>query len=221
MTGLLKILASKRLYMNACWALRTQQHWPLRELVLRNLMWKKELEKVALLTCLDALEPPGMLGCSWPEVGPKMWHFSRAPLPCDTEAEQSVNNMLSSQVLNLKSVMKDAITAFSLILKLRSTPTWGKLEKMYIHYVTLLNIFCVNRASLVAQRLNLCLQCGRPGFNPWVGKIPWRRKWQPTPVFLPGESHERRSLVGYSPWGCKESDMTEWLHFHFLSHSHL
>ena len=35
---------------------------------------------------------------------------------------------------------------------------------------------------------SICLQCGRPGFDPWVGKIPWRRKWQPTPVFLPGES---------------------------------
>ena len=55
-----------------------------------------------------------------------------------------------------------------------------------------------------------------PGLDPWVGKIPWRRKWQPTPVFLPGESHGRRSQVGYSPWGCKESDMTERLHFHFL-----
>ena len=42
---------------------------------------------------------------------------------------------------------------------------------------------------------------------------PWRRKWQPTPVFLPGESHGRRSLVGYSPQGGKESDTTEWLHF--------
>ena len=43
----------------------------------------------------------------------------------------------------------------------------------------------------------------------WVRKIPWRRKWQPIPVFLPGESHGWSSLVGYSPWGCKESDMTE------------
>ena len=43
----------------------------------------------------------------------------------------------------------------------------------------------------------------------------WRRKWQPTPVFLPGESHGRRSLVGYSPWGRKESYRTERLHFHF------
>ena len=46
------------------------------------------------------------------------------------------------------------------------------------------------------------------------GKMPWRRKWQPMSVFLPGESHGQRSLVGYSPWGLKELDMTELLHFH-------
>ena len=51
----------------------------------------------------------------------------------------------------------------------------------------------------------------RCGFNSWVRNILWRRKWQPTPVFLPGESHGQRSLVGYSPWGHKGSDMTEWL----------
>ena len=44
------------------------------------------------------------------------------------------------------------------------------------------------------------------GFDPWVGKIPWRRKWQPTPVFLPGESHGQRSLAGYSPWDHKKSE---------------
>ena len=43
----------------------------------------------------------------------------------------------------------------------------------------------------------------RGKFNLWVGKIPWRKAWQPTPAFLPGESHGQRSLVGYSPWGCK------------------
>ena len=52
-------------------------------------------------------------------------------------------------------------------------------------------------------------QCRRHKLNPWIGKIPWRRKWQTTPVFLPGESHRQRSLVGYSPWGCNHSDMTE------------
>ena len=64
----------------------------------------------------------------------------------------------------------------------------------------------------------VCLQCWRPGFDPWIRKIPWRRKWQPAPVFLPGESHGWRSLVGYSPRGRKESDMTERLHFHFGFH---
>ena len=54
-----------------------------------------------------------------------------------------------------------------------------------------------------------CRRRKRCGFNPWVGKIPWRRAGQPTPLFLPGESHGQRSLVGYSPWGRAESDMTE------------
>ena len=49
-------------------------------------------------------------------------------------------------------------------------------------------------------------------FDPWVGKIPWRRAWQPTPVFLPGKFHGQRSLVGYSPWGRKESDTPGRLH---------
>ena len=61
---------------------------------------------------------------------------------------------------------------------------------------------------LVAQTVKN-LQCRRCGFSPWVRKIPWRREWLPTPVFLPGEFHGQRSLVGYSPWGYKESDSTE------------
>ena len=52
-------------------------------------------------------------------------------------------------------------------------------------------------------------QCRRFRFDPWVEKIPWRRKWKPTPVFLPGKSNGQRRLVGYSPWGCQESDTTE------------
>ena len=58
-----------------------------------------------------------------------------------------------------------------------------------------------------------CRRYERLGFDPWIRKIPWRRKWQPTPVFLPGESHGWRALVGYSPWGRKKSDTTERLHF--------
>ena len=54
-----------------------------------------------------------------------------------------------------------------------------------------------------------CRRCKWCGFYPWVEKIPWRRPWPPIPIFLPGESHGQRSLVDYSPWGCKESDTTE------------
>ena len=58
----------------------------------------------------------------------------------------------------------------------------------------------------VAQLVKTACQCKRRkrrGFNPWIGKIPWRREWHPTPVFLPGKFHGQRSLVGYSPWGHK------------------
>ena len=67
------------------------------------------------------------------------------------------------------------------------------------------------RTSLVAQMVKR-LSAMRES---WVGKICWRRKWQSTPVLLPGKSHGQRSLIGYSPWGRKETDMTERLHFHF------
>ena len=54
---------------------------------------------------------------------------------------------------------------------------------------------------------------GDPGSVPGLGRFPWRRAWQPTPVFFPGESHKQRSLAAYSPWGHKESDATEQLTF--------
>ena len=62
-----------------------------------------------------------------------------------------------------------------------------------------------------ASGRELACQCRRHKgrrFNPWVGKISWRRIWQPTPVFLPGESYRQRSLAGYSSWGLKELDLT-------------
>ena len=59
-----------------------------------------------------------------------------------------------------------------------------------------------------------CRRHKRHGFDLWVRKIPWRRKWQLTPVFLPRESHGQRSLVGFSPWGRKEPDTTEQLSAH-------
>ena len=70
---------------------------------------------------------------------------------------------------------------------------------------------------LVAQTVKRLPAMQESQFDPWVRKIPWRQKWQPTPILLPGEFHGKRSLAGYSPWGCKQSDMTERLHFLSLS----
>ena len=68
--------------------------------------------------------------------------------------------------------------------------------------------FCPQHLSGSSGKESAC-QCRRYGFDPWVRKIPWRREWQPTPIFLPGRSHGQRNLEGYSPWGHKESDTTE------------
>ena len=68
-----------------------------------------------------------------------------------------------------------------------------------------LSLLSKNTASQVVLVVNRC------GFSLWIGKILWRRKWHPTQVFLPAKFHGQRSLTGYSPWGHKESDTTEWL----------
>jgi len=60
----------------------------------------------------------------------------------------------------------------------------------------------------------------RHWFNPWIRKVLWRREWQPTPVFLPGEFYGQKSLVVYSPWGCKESDVTEVTHACINTHTY-
>ena len=65
--------------------------------------------------------------------------------------------------------------------------------------------------TVVKKKKPIC-KCRRPkkyGFNPWIGKIPWRRKWQATPVFLPGKPHGQRNLVGYSPWSHNGLDTTD------------
>ena len=65
----------------------------------------------------------------------------------------------------------------------------------------------------LSDKESVC-QCRIPRFDLWVRKISWRRKWQPTPVFLPGKFHGQTSLVGYSPWGRKDSDTTEQTYTH-------
>ena len=73
-------------------------------------------------------------------------------------------------------------------------------------------VYCFSGFPSGASGKELTCQCRRHmrrGFDPWVWKTPWRRAWQPTLVFLHGESHRQRSLAGYSPRGCKESEMIQ------------
>ena len=91
-----------------------------------------------------------------------------------------------------------------------SNPLWHAGQAVF-HLFHLVSLYL---AFLMAQTVKeICLQGTRPGFNPWVRKISWRTELQPTPVFLPGEFYGQRSLADYSPWGHKESDMTERLSF--------
>ena len=130
--------------------------------------------------------------------------------------------------------VEDSIYNHSTIL---CTSTWSPEEKweFYVQFVKAMSsaIWKERRLALPQTRVDEVLrpdnthlvksgpwwhggkqsscQHKRRGFDPWVGKILWRRKWQPTPGFFPGESHGQRSLVGYSPRGCRESVKTEWL----------
>ena len=85
----------------------------------------------------------------------------------------------------------------------------SKTAELYSH-----SVFNFLRTSLVAQTVKHLSTMWETRVRSLVGKIPWRRKWHPTPVLLPGKSHGQRSLVGYSPWGRKESDMNERLYLY-------
>ena len=109
-----------------------------------------------------------------------------------------------------------SLSSFTFIKRLLSSSSLSAMRVVSSAYLRLL-IFLPAIFLGGSEGKSVCLQCGRPRFHPWVGKIPWRRKWQPTPVLLPGKFHGWKNLIGYSPWGHKESDMTEWIYFHFLA----
>ena len=81
----------------------------------------------------------------------------------------------------------------------------------YIPYIWTFKLWTFKDANMRSINIRSEWNCS---LLSWVRKIPWRRKWQPIPVFLPEKSHGQRSLVGYSPKGRKESDMTKWLCTH-------
>ena len=88
------------------------------------------------------------------------------------------------------------------------------VTKKWVFFLPYIVVYQDNRLLWWLSSKRIPCQCRRFRCYPWVRKIPWRRKRQPTPLFLPGKSHGQRSLVGYSPWGPQESDMTKPLSTH-------
>ena len=153
------------------------------------------------------------------ELSPDFWHTqslsaSTVCLPCPRKGgggkQRSLNPLLKQCFAPLcpchddylKVFTRDKDRLFTLILLL--LPSWRTHRRLLINSST--GPHLSPASGNAKRRLDDC-KCP-----------PWRRKWQPTPVFLPGESHGRRNLVGYSPWGRKESNTTERLHFTSSQH---
>ena len=110
---------------------------------------------------------------------------------------QNLNNISKKEMNDFFSFQNQARTEWSL----HSTALPMQGSPLLLITVAIFGLSKQHsRASLVAQQSRICLQFRRRRFDPWVGKMPWRRKWQTTPVFLPGKFYGQRSLVGYSPW---------------------
>ena len=107
---------------------------------------------------------------------------------------------MSQQAINLPAVRE---TEETLVQSLGQEDSLEKADGSPLQYSWLVSLL----AQMVKNR-------PAPGFNPWVTRMPWRREWLPTPIFKSEVSHGRRELAGHSPWGHKESDMTEWLTHH-------
>ena len=127
-----------------------------------------------------------------------LWQHSRKPYRI-TERQISITHNKKSRIISsISTHMLGASTSFSELIFPVST------TRSYIHFKIQHNLRWLSDKSA-----GQCRRHRRWRFDPWGGKIPWRWAEQPTPVFLPRESHGQRSLEGYSPWGFKESDTTE------------
>ena len=108
---------------------------------------------------------------------------------------------------SLQAYQRDVISLILQRKRLRFKD-WRRPKRHINHVLSMSEPYLLH--SWFSGRESTC-QSWRHGFNPWVGKTPWRRKWQPPSAFLPEKFHGQKSLAGSSPWGCKESDTTEWL----------
>ena len=130
-------------------------------------------------------------------------------LRCEEKSESQINQ--EAIVVNKKQSVKSQAKVVG--------NSWEVCRKMSGFDV---NCTCTWTSQVATGVKNLpanAVRHKKRGFDPWVGKIPWRREREPTSIFWPGESHGQRSLEGYSPVGCKESDLTEVTYTPILVHS--
>ena len=140
---------------------------------------------------------------------------------------QSVKNLPAVQETRVRSLswedpLEKEMATYSSILawKISWTEESGGLQSMGSQsWARLSNKHLTSGWGSGKEPACRCRRHRRRRFSPWVRKIPWRRKWQPTPAFLPGESHGQRSLVGYSPQGRRESDTTKGLSTNECTHA--
>ena len=173
---------------------------------------------------VSVLEQSWQAGASWPPTSEKPGVRGDRPLavPGTAVSPSTSTQSTAHHVIHPSRPsypLHSHCFTLAVTVKFPSLPTWGVCHR----------IECFDFRGLKKLRIDSCLQvsyiyllphssdgrvrlqCRRPGFNPWVRKIPWKRAWQSTLVFLPGESHGQRRLGGYSPWGHIESDTTEQL----------
>ena len=140
----------------------------------------------------------------------------RLPQPLDPPFFRDNNCILSLLVVWVSNCQNIAPSTFkcvhfiSLNAHFNTKEKKGTLNEAWaLGYDVLARIFRGKHTEVCNLFLKVPPNTPKTWFNSWIGKSPWRREWLPTPVFLPGEFHEQRSLADYSPWGCKELDMTE------------
>ena len=131
---------------------------------------------------------------------PRMWVLQvRRWLPCPLWQAQHLGNRHIPFVLKCGAVLNSTLTCIPISLTIVKIGWWFNICSKFN-----------GLSRWLSGKVSAC-QCRRRRFDSWVGKNPWRRKWVPTSVCLPGESHRQKSLVGYSACGHRESDMIEWL----------
>ena len=174
----------------------------------------------------------------WSEGSPCLWRVSffpghgewvcrkRGTTPASKQPSQIQDESISSINVHLEEIENGY---FQLPLKC-TKPTFVYIFLSYIHSRTWKETTSLAFSTMSVWFMDFpvgasgkeptcqCTRHKRCGLDPWVGKMPWRRKWQPTAVFLPGNSHGQRNLTSFSPWGHKESDTTERLSTHTLTY---